>query len=266
MIKRPHTREKIYIYGKHALNEALSHTPHCLRKVYLSRENSSPELLALLDKNKIAVAELSRDRAGELLGKEASHQGGVALVDPSALLISLEQFLAALPTPVPHDTAIAILAEVQDPHNVGAIIRSAAAFGLSAVLIPEHRQAPITGAVVKASAGMAFRIPLVSIGNMNHALEVLKKKSFWIYGLSMRGTTPLVEEVFDAPAAFIVGNEGHGVREKTLLACDIELAIPMSERSESLNAAAAAAVVFYGWSAKHPEALIRSEATGGQAL
>jgi len=255
VIKRPHTREKIYIYGKHALNEALSHAPQSLRKVYLSRENSSPELLALLGKNKIAVADLSRGRAGELLGKEASHQGVIALVDPSALLISLEQFLATLPTPIPHNTAIAILAEVQDPHNVGAIIRSATAFGLSAVLIPEHRQAPITGAVAKASAGMAFRIPLVSIGNVNHALEVMKRRGFWIYGLSMRGTTVLAEEAFDAPTAFIVGNEGHGVREKTLLACDIELAIPMNERSESLNAAVAAAIVFYGWSVKHPEAL-----------
>ncbi|MDO8408160.1 MAG: 23S rRNA (guanosine(2251)-2'-O)-methyltransferase RlmB [bacterium] len=266
MIKRPHTREKIYIYGKHALNEALSHAPHSLRKVYLSPENSSPELLAELGRNKIAAAELSRDRAGELLGKEASHQGIIALVDPSALLISFEDFLRALPSSGLVGTAVAVLAEVQDPHNVGAIIRSAAAFGLSAVLIPEHRQAPITGAVVKASAGMAFRIPLVSIGNVNHALEVLKKKGFWTYGLSMRGTTALAEEAFDAPAAFVVGNEGHGVREKTLLACDIELTIPMNARSESLNAAAAAAVVFYGWSAKHPGALLRSEATGGQAL
>jgi len=253
VIKRPHTREKIYIYGKHALNEALSHAPRSLRKVYLSPENSSPALLAELGRNKIAAAELSRDRAGELLGKEASHQGVIALIDPASLLISLDDFLASLDMST--RPSIAVLAEVQDPHNVGAIIRSAAAFGLSAVLIPEHRQAPITGAVVKASAGMAFRVPLVSIGNVNHALDVLKKKGFWIYGLSMQGPTALEQEAFDAPAAFIVGNEGHGVREKTLLACDIELSIPMNPRSESLNAAAAAAVVFYAWSTKHPEAL-----------
>ena len=263
---KPHKKkqEKIYIYGKHALIEALSNTPRVIRKVYLAPEVHDIELKKLLTKHSIPTAPLAKGRGRELTGKDAVHQGVIATMNSSSLLVSLEDFLKTLE--VRPGTAVAVLAEVQDPHNVGAVIRSAAAFGLSAVLIPEHRQAPITGAVVKASAGMAFRIPLVSIGNMNHALEVLKKKSFWIYGLSMRGTTPLVEEVFDAPAAFIVGNEGHGVREKTLLACDIELAIPMSERSESLNAAAAAAVVFYGWSAKHPEALIRSEATGGQAL
>lgn len=253
MVGRREPREKIYIYGKHALQEALLHTPGSLRKVYLSRENSSPELLALLGKNKIAAAELGRDRAGELLGKDASHQGVVALVDPSALLISLEDFLQTLDMST--RPAIAILGEVQDPHNVGAIIRSAATFGLSGVLIPEHRQAPLTGAVVKASAGMAFRVPLVSIGNVNYALEVLKKHGFWTYGLSMQGATALGNEAFDAPAAFIVGNEGHGVREKTLLACDISLSIPMNPRSESLNTAAAAAVVFYAWSEKHPGAV-----------
>ena len=258
MVNRPHTPEKIYIYGKHALAEALANTPHCLRKVYLSRENMAPELLAELGRNKIAVAELGSDRAGQLLGKEASHQGVVALVDPATLLRSLEDFLATLDMST--RPSIAVLAEVQDPHNVGATIRSAAAFGLSGVLIPLHRQAPVTGAVVKASAGMTFRIPLVSIGNVNHALEVLKNHGFWIYGLSMEGAEPLGQEAFDAPAAFVVGNEGRGVRAMTLAACDIELSIPMNERSESLNAAAAAAVVFYEWSKKHPDAVRMSEA------
>ena len=253
MVERRPAREKIYIYGKHALEEALRSAPHSLRKVYLSRENSSDALWAELGKHKIAAAELSGARAGELLGKEASHQGVIALVDPSSLLVSLDDFLPSLDMST--KPALAILAEVQDPHNVGAIIRSAAAFGLSGVLIPERRQAPVTGAVVKASAGMAFRIPLVTIGNVNHALEVLKKKGFWIYGLATDGSTALASEAFDAPAAFIVGNEGHGVREKTLAACDISLAIPMGPRSESLNAAASAAIVFYEWSKKHPGAV-----------
>jgi len=253
MAKPSPAREKIYIYGKHALQEALLHAPRSLRKVYLARENMSPELVAELGRNKIAVAELGSDRAGQLLGKEASHQGVVALVDPASLLVSLDDFIASLDMST--QPAVAILGEVQDPHNVGAIIRSAAAFGLSGVLIPEHRQAPVTGAVVKASAGMAFTIPLVSIGNVNHAVEVLKNRGFWIYGLAMNGVTTLHQEAFDTPAAFIVGNEGHGVRAMTLAACDITLSIPMNEQSESLNAAAAAAVVFYAWSAKHPGAL-----------
>ncbi|MFA6278505.1 MAG: 23S rRNA (guanosine(2251)-2'-O)-methyltransferase RlmB [Candidatus Paceibacterota bacterium] len=245
---------KVYVYGKHALMEALRHAPKVIRKVFLAPDLKDAELRVLLTKNNIPTAELASGKGKELVGKDAVHQGVIAVMDPTALLISFDDFLATLPTGSAK-IAVAILAEVQDPHNVGAVIRSAAAFGLSAVLIPEHNQAPITGTVVKSSAGMAFRVPLVSIGNVNNTIKTLKEKGFWIYGLAMDGATALGSEVFDAPTAFVIGNEGAGIREKTLVACDVTLAIPMHARTESLNAAASAAVVFYEWSRKHPEAL-----------
>ena len=213
------------------------------------------ELRALLQKNNISAAELATGKGKELVGRDTAHQGVIATMDPSPLLMSLDEFLATLPVSGSAKIAIAILAEVQDPHNVGAIIRSAAAFGLAGVLIPEHNQAGVTGAVVKASAGMVFRVPLVSIGNVNNTLKVLKEKGFWIYGLAMDGKTSLGVEAFDAPSAFVVGNEGAGIREKTIQACDVTLSIPMHARTESLNAAVSAAIVFYEWSRKHPEAL-----------
>ncbi|MHB8710011.1 MAG: 23S rRNA (guanosine(2251)-2'-O)-methyltransferase RlmB [Minisyncoccota bacterium] len=248
-----HAREKIYVYGKHALMEALRNAPGVIRKVFLARDMRDAELRAFLEKNRISVAELAPNKGKELVGRETAHQGVIFTMDPSTLLVSLDEFLATLD--MKKNPAIAILGEVQDPHNVGAIIRSAAAFGLSGVLIPEHNQAGITGAVVKTSAGMAFRIPLVTIGNVNNTLKVLKEKGFWIYGLAMQGTIALGTDAFDAPAAFVVGNEGAGIREKTLVTCDVTLKIPMHERTESLNAAVSAAVVFYEWSKKHPEAL-----------
>jgi 23S rRNA (guanosine2251-2'-O)-methyltransferase len=244
---------KVYIYGKHALMEALGNTPKVIRKVFLANDLKDADLRVLLEKNKIPVAALAAGKGKELVGRDTAHQGVIAIMDPSALLISFDDFLATLDTT--KNPSIAVLAEVQDPHNVGAIIRSAAAFGLAGVLIPEHNQAGITGAVVKTSAGMAFRIPLVSIGNVNHALSVLKEKGFWTYGLAMNGTQPLGTDTFNAPVAFIIGNEGAGIREKTLQACDVTLSIPMHPRTESLNAAVSAAVVFYEWSKKHPEAL-----------
>ncbi|MCX6787361.1 MAG: 23S rRNA (guanosine(2251)-2'-O)-methyltransferase RlmB [Candidatus Kaiserbacteria bacterium] len=242
------------MYGKHALVEALRNAPQVIRKVFLAPDLRDTELRILLTKNNIPTAELAAGKGKELVGRDAVHQGVIAVMDPSSLLISFDDFLKTLDTQ--KNPAIAVFGEVQDPHNVGAIIRSAAAFGLSGVLIPEHNQAPITGAVIKSSAGMAFRLPLVSIGNVNHTLHVLKEKGFWIYGLAMQGKTNLGTEAFDAPAAFVIGNEGTGVREKTLVACDVTLAIPMHARTESLNAAASAAVVFYEWSRKHPEALV----------
>ena len=244
---------KIYIYGKHALIEALQNTPKVIRKVFLAPDLRDAELRVLLAKHVIPTATLAPGKGKELVGRDAAHQGVIFTMDPSALLVSLDDFLKTLD--MKNNPAIAVLGEVQDPHNVGAIIRSAAAFGLSCVLIPEHNQAGVTGAVVKASSGMVFRIPLVSIGNVNHALKVLKEKGFWIYGLAMDGTTSLGTDAFDAPSAFVVGNENAGVREKTLAMCDVTLSIPMHARTESLNAAVSAAIVFYEWSRKHPEAL-----------
>ncbi|MHB0865408.1 MAG: 23S rRNA (guanosine(2251)-2'-O)-methyltransferase RlmB [Minisyncoccota bacterium] len=247
------SKEKVYIYGKHALMEALQSTPHIIRKVFLGPEIRDASLRALLEQHAIPTSPLAPGRGKELAGRDAVHQGVIAIMDPAALLVSFEDFLATLDTKT--NPAIAILAEVQDPHNVGAIIRSAAAFGLAGVLIPEHNQAGITGVVVKTSAGMAFRVPLVAIGNINNTLKVLKEKGFWIYGLAMAGSTALGTEAFDTPSAFVVGNESAGIREKTLLTCDVTLSIPMHPRTESLNAAVSAAVVFYEWSKKHPEAL-----------
>lgn len=224
-----------------------------IRKVFLAPEARDKELQTLLEKNAIPTAALAGGKGKELAGRDAVHQGVIASIDPSALFLPLDDFLSSLD--MKRNPAIAVLGELQDPHNVGAVIRSAAAFGLAGVLIPEHNQAPITGAVVKSSSGMTFRIPLVSIRNVNHALKVLKTKGFWTYGLSMRGKTALGAETFDTPSAFVIGNEGSGIREKTLEACDITLSIPMHPRTESLNAAVSAAIVFYEWSRKHPDAL-----------
>ncbi len=253
MKSREFKKEKVYLYGKHALMEALLSRPDVVKKVFLAPEAEEPALMKLLSDNNIPVSELSKNGATGIVGRDATHQGAIATIDTESLLLPLHKFLESLDmSTMP---AVAVLGEVQDPHNVGAIIRSAAAFGFSAVLIPEHNQAGITGTVIKTSAGMTFRIPLVSIGNVNYAIEVLKKHGFWIYGLDMEGSSKLSEEKFDAPTAIVIGNEGAGIREKTLEACDVTLSVPMHARTESLNAAVSAGIVFYAWSSKHPEAL-----------
>lgn len=248
---RPNSNEKIYIYGKNALVEALENMPHVIKRVHLSPELDDPRLKHALKSRGIAVQMMDSTEARRKVGDE-SHQGVIAVIDASVLTISLGDFLAKVKPG--KATALALMAEVQDPHNVGAIIRSAAAFGLSGVLIPEHNQAQVTGTVVKTSAGMAFRIPLITIGNVNDTIKTLKEAGYWIYGLSMDGNA-LPSERFDAPAVFVLGNEGAGIREKTLEACDIKLSIPMHPRCESLNVAVSAGIVFNTWSAQHPHAL-----------
>jgi 23S rRNA (guanosine2251-2'-O)-methyltransferase len=245
--------EKIYIYGKHALMEALMHAPHTVRKVFLSPEVNDGELRALLKKLNLTPGVLKAREMSHMVGRETSHQGVIAVTDPGSLLLDLKQFLAGL-RPTEH-TMLVLLDELTDPHNVGAIIRSAAAFGATGILLPVHNQAPITGTVVKSSAGMAFRIPIVSIGNVNQAVDTLKREGFRTYGLVMNGAKNIIDEKFDAPALFIVGNEGAGIRQKTFERCDVGLRIPMNARAESLNASVSAAVVLYQWSVRHPDAL-----------
>lgn len=239
--------EKIYLYGKHALREALIGKPESLRKVFLDANASSDsELVGLLKSHNVPINSMKESKGGNRISEDAVHQGVIAELNPEALYTNLDAVLSQTRAGSP---CIVILDELQDPHNVGAIIRSAAAFGASAVLIPEHNQAPITGAVIKASAGMALRMPIVRIGNVNQTMRLLKDEhGFWSYGLAMGGETKLKDAQFDTPTLLVVGNESTGIREKTLELCDIKLSIPMDPRCESLNAAAAASVVLYEWS------------------
>jgi len=242
-------RERIYIYGKHALKEALLHKPKAVQKVFLSSQTHDEELFGLLKKAGIKPAELTGNTLKKGGAEDASHQGVIALISAGALVKPYEEFVKTLS--VKRETALVLLDEIQDPHNVGAIIRSAAAFGIAGVLIPQHNQAPITGAVVKVSAGMAFRVPLVAIGNVNTTLRDLKERGFWIYALAGEAEKSIGDEKFDAPAVFILGNESAGIREKTKETADILLKIPIDPRCESLNVAASAAVVFYAWRTKN---------------
>ncbi len=247
------TQNKIYIYGKHALIEALENAPRAVKKVYLAENMDDAKLRALVKKTGVPSAPISGNKMPGDVGGGASHQGAIGVISLSDLLIPYQTFVEKLK--IGPDTSLVLLNELQDPHNVGAVIRSAAAFGIAGVLIPEHNQAPVTGAVVKVSAGMAFRVPLITIGNENHIIRDLKERGFWSYGLAGEGAHSLTTEKFDAPALFVLGYEETCIRDKTREVCEILFSIPMHPQCESLNAAAAMSVVLYAWSAQHPGAL-----------
>ncbi len=245
--------ETTYVYGKHAVKEVLTVRPALVRTVHLAPDFTDEGILDLIKQAKIARASFDPKKLPKGISPDAVHQGIIAQVEIGKLLVPYDSFIKSLK--VTSDTGLIVLGEVQDPQNVGSIIRSAAAFGIAGILIPEHRQAPLSGAVIKVSAGMAFRVPLVQIGNVNHTLEDLKSKGFWTYGLEQSASQPVSREGFEKPSVFIVGNEADGIRAKTLEHCDIPLMIPMHARAESLNAAVATAVVLSHWSQKHPGAL-----------
>lgn len=246
--------EVIYAYGRHAIQEALKAAPQAVEEVFLAPDTRDEVLGALLRKAKVKVSSLQKHGLPRGVDPQSIHQGIVARISLNRLVRPYKSFLDELV--VTPDTALVVLAELQDPQNVGAAIRTAAAFGAAAVLVPERNQAPISGTVVKVSAGMAFQVPIVEVVNVNTALRDLKEKGFWIYGLDGEGDHSLHTEVFDAPAVFVVGNEADGIREKTKETCDIVLTIPMHARCESLNAAASLSATLYAWSAQHPGSLI----------
>lgn len=237
-------QNKIYIYGRHALEEILTNAPRAVRKIYFAREMRDQKLRELANRSGLPIEPLDERKVTSWVEGNAPHQGAVALVSLSDLLMPYEKWD---PTSA---KALVLLNEVQDPHNVGAIIRSAAAFGASAVLMPEGNQSPITGAVIKASAGMAFSLPLVQVKNIPGAVSELKKKGFRAYGLAGEGKNPLAQEPFDVPALFILGNESKGLPQKTAQICDRILSIPIEAKAESLNVAAAAAITLYAWHTK----------------
>jgi len=242
--------ENTYIYGKHAVNEALDRVPKAVKHLYFVSGHHTSALLERAREMGIAYDNCDDKHLPKGVDKDAVHQGVLALVSPSKIMLNYKHFMDDLV--VTDHMAIVLLNELTDPHNVGAVIRSAAAFGVAAVLIPEYRQAQVTGTVVKVSAGMAFALPLVQVGNVNIALRDLKEKGFWVYGLTADGDTSLPNEQFTKPSVFVLGNEGRGIREKTEELCDFKLSIPIAPDCESLNASASAAVVLYAWRSQRP--------------
>jgi 23S rRNA (guanosine2251-2'-O)-methyltransferase len=247
VMKSQQKDDKVYLYGKHALREALLAKPASVQKVFLdANAEGDKELTSLLAQHKIVFTPMKQNAGASTVGNDAVHQGVIAVINTEKLYSTLDEALKLFDTV--ENPCFVLLDELHDPHNVGAIIRSAAAFGAHAVLMPEHNQSPITGTVIKTSAGMVFRIPIVKIGNVNQTVRLLKEKHMWSYGLVMDGDTALNKAVFDTATLFIVGNESTGIREKTLELCDIGLTIPMNPDCESLNASVAASVVLYEWS------------------
>jgi 23S rRNA (guanosine2251-2'-O)-methyltransferase len=242
----------IYIYGRHAVEAAITHRPDVVKVLYL-RDDVREDFPGALKSSVSKIQAFSGKKLPVPVDADVVHQGVLAKIDREALLVPFDDFMSKVA--ITKDTCFVVLGELQDPHNVGAVIRSAAALGVTAVFMPKHRQASLTGAVVKVSAGTAFVVPLIEVGNVNRTIELLKEAGCFVYGLAGEGTTSLFTEQFTKPTAFVLGNEADGIREKTREHCDVLLHIPMHPRAESLNASVSAAIALATWSAQHPGAL-----------
>lgn len=210
------------------------------------KDSSISEIFTLASNNRIPINHVPGNKLYEMVGK-VNDQGVVALMSAVSYLDFGEWLQQVDLNSYP---GILLLDEIEDPHNLGAILRTAAAAGIDAVLVPKHRQAPVNATVFKTSAGTAGRIPIVRVGNLNQCIMELKEHRFWIAGLSAEGSTPLWDLEVDRPLAFVIGNEGSGIRKKTMEHCDYHISIPMHNKVESLNASVSAALIAYEWRRK----------------
>jgi 23S rRNA (guanosine2251-2'-O)-methyltransferase len=169
----------------------------------------------------------------------AAHQGVVAFgaVHDYA---ELEQVL-------PGAQLLVVLDGVEDPHNLGAIVRTAHAAGAAAVIVPERRAAGLTETVAKAAAGAIEHLPVVRVANVNQTLEELKRRGFWIYGLDERGAELYSAVPYTRPTAFVLGGEGQGLHQLVKKHCDVIVRIPMAGAISSLNVSVAAGIALFEW-------------------
>lgn len=238
-------RNQVWLYGLHAVKAALANPRRRHHRLLLSDE--AGEVLrrdAAIAKvlEELAVEASNRDGIGRVLPPGAVHQGAALLSEPLtdiALEDVLDRAAAA------EKSVVLVLDQVTDPQNVGAILRSAAAFGADAVLVPDRHAPPETGALVKAASGAVEIVPLVRVVNLARALEELKKAGFWIAGLDGQAPQTLAAADMTGKVALVLGAEGEGLRRLTRDHCDILVRLPISERMESLNVSAAAAVALY---------------------
>jgi len=235
-----------YIYGINPVEEMLTESPDRIDKIYIRKNFSGSNLSKiynLASDNRIPITEVPEQKITDLVGR-VNNQGIVAGISEISY-IEFEDWLEKIEPDT--DTAVLLLDEIEDPHNFGAILRTAAAAGISAVIVPKHRQAPVNATVYKTSAGTAGRIPIIRAVNLNQAILALKENKFWIAGLDQNADSSLWEQKFDVPMAFVIGNEGRGMRKKTGEHCDFLLSLPMENNVESLNASVSAALVCYEW-------------------
>src|SRR5215467_770851 len=231
------------IFGINAVSEALKARGRAFEWVGLAKERHDLRLQKLIQECRrvsVPVRFLPRVEL-DRMAATASHQGVVA-VTSSKQYADLDDVLAAKRG---EHSLVVVLDGVEDPHNLGAILRTADAAGADGVVIPERRAAAVTGTVTKTSAGASEHLPIAKVTNISRAIEELKAKEMWVVGLDERATQTYDALDYNMDCAVVLGAEGKGVHDLVRKKCDFLVSIPMLGQVPSLNVSVAAGVVLY---------------------
>jgi 23S rRNA (guanosine2251-2'-O)-methyltransferase len=228
------------LVGIHAVLEALR-AGRSFDRVVVSKGAGGERIQEVVDLCRSASVPTRFEPRASLdrMAGSSAHQGVVAL-GAAHSYASLDEIPSGA-------KLLVVLDGVEDPHNLGAVIRTAHAAGAAALVIPERRAVGITDVVAKAAAGALEYLPVVRVGNLNRALEILKERGFWIYGFDERGQSIYDETDFASPSVFVLGGEGQGLHHQVREHCDLIMRIPLEGRIASLNVSVAAGVVLFEW-------------------
>ncbi len=232
------------IEGRNAVTEALR-AGRAVDKLYIAKgdtDRTLSRLAAQARKAGAVVVEADR-RKLDAMSITGAHQGVVA-VAAAAEYASVED-LIALAKERGEPPLVVVCDEISDPHNLGAIIRTAECAGAHGVIIPKRRSAGLTAVVAKTSAGAVSYLPVARVPNIPQLLKGLKERGLWVFGTAAEGAAPLYQTDLRGPAAVVIGSEGEGMSRLVREECDFLVSIPMRGRISSLNASAAAAILLY---------------------
>ena len=232
------------LIGRNAVTEALR-AGRGINKILLAdgdREGQVSEITALAKERGIILQFVERSKIESIAGG-LRHQGVLAYVAPVAYA-ELDDILAKAEA-AGEPPFLLLLDELEDPHNLGALLRTADATGVHGVLIPKRRSVPLTATVAKTSAGAVEYVPVARIGNISQTLKALKEKGFWVAGADMDGSQNYYEADLTGPLVLVVGSEGKGMGRLTKEQCDFIVKMPMVGKINSLNASVAGSILMY---------------------
>jgi 23S rRNA (guanosine2251-2'-O)-methyltransferase len=226
--------------GIHPVREALR-AGRGLDRILIARGAGGPRLQEIIDlaRQQSVPVRFEPREALDRASNSAAHQG--------VLAFGAAERYAELDEIAVNAQLLVVLDGVEDPHNLGAIIRTAHAAGAAAVVVPDRRAAGLTETVAKAAAGALEHLPVVRVGNVNQTLETLKARGFWIYGLDERATHLYSETDYAKPTVIVLGGEGQGLHQLVKKHCDVLVRIPMAGAISSLNVSVAAGIVLFEW-------------------